>query len=1604
MNLEKDTWKIISNYFDTTPNYITKHHLDSFNDFVNNKIYDIFNDNQKNPQVVVLIDKENPVITYLINIYYGGRNRDLVNLSRPIIYNALKEEVKPMYPNEARLKNLTYAFNVFCDIEIEYVIKEDTKEIFRQFSPTVFKDINIGRVPIMLNSDICALSLLSKETKKKFGECPYDHGGYFVIDGREKVCVSRERKSENTLYINKSGNPDFTWSAEVKSVPAEFRYARNTYLHVVEKTGEIVIENPYFKSGKSETGGKYIPLFVLFRALGIETDKEILEFIFHNLDEDNQFSQQGLELLMPSFNNEDNKTIYDQISALGYLEKFIKKMDTDGSSGSGDIQRNRLERYSVIFKNIYDNLYPHVGDDFRDKALYLGYCVNQLLQVILGVKEETDRDSYEYKRIDLSGFMIANLFRDGFLQLQYDARNKISSAFEFGYIEYKGEMITNVVNEGSVKTIFSSTSSEEIVLKGFRTGTLSNPGGTTSKKGVIQQIDRRGFYSYLGQIRRVVTPNDTGTRVQIDQRRLHVSQYGYMCPMTIMDGSNVGIKKHFTCLAQVSSGCPTEGIKKAILDGGLIPLADLHPRLLYKQTKVFLNGTWIGVHPDPPQLLEWIRLLKRNALINIYTSISWKIKEDVIYVYCDGGRCVRPLFIVEDNKHTITEKMIEDLKANKISWMDLIGGFKSKKLIGKSLREGATKWEKLENSKSMSGGGNGNGDGNIPIIHNNYYHPHLVGFSKTDTIEDLKKHSGVIEYLDNNDMNNVMLSSSINLDSKFVEYTHTELHEAMMLSLEAQGVPFPEYNQLPRNVYGIGQSKQAISIYATNYMNRIETTAMILSHPQKPLNNSRLGKYIFNDKLGHGQNIIVAVSAYTGYNQEDSVICCQDSLDLGMLKISYYKGYEATEKQDPKTGTFEYFYNPKTMEAEAQTQNQTDGIEQENILVQPKEYNDYSHLDQYGFIREGTHCKKGNEIVIGKYMKITRGDEPPRDISIDIKGKGETIDKVFTTYIDDTKTKLVKIRTVKERIAVLGDKIGSRYGQKGVLGITLRREDMPHTKSGIRPDIIISPGAFPKRMTNAQLIETIYAKLSSILGLVGDATAFIPKNVEDIANKLEEYGFQGMGDEILYSGIDGQQMSSHLFIGPVFYQRFKQMVGDKIHSRNSGARNEEDLSTMGGGYTARERQPLAGRALGGGGRIGEMERDAIVCHGIAGFLKETMMERSDKYYTHICENSGRLAVVNPSENLYLSPDVDGPIDYDIIETLELNKNENRGREIEEVLGPNTFKQSETGFFRAYMPYCAKLMIQECEAMGLSIRLRADNSNHREEPFDINSDNPNKQNKESEMISSRISNVGFQMDEEMKELENLKEYIKNRFNKNKEDEAEDKEKDEENDEENDDVEGSGSGSDKEAETEDSDKETEEEDSKNNEGKDEGKYKGYQKGGDREEAINYYLGEKSDGIALPSIADTYNQTSFFETENLKQNHSQIGGNQTIGLYSLDDIGHDVLNPVQVRQNLDPMKTAFGQMDRPYFNPILDKDPNSHPQNQSGGNVQNTQTHENKSDIKIINLDPNYRINEEETPLQQQQTQLQPQIQQSGGNNNRPIIPTQNVPQFNEEIFIS
>ena len=303
-DFEKNTWNIIWNYFRNNNNYLTKHHLDSFNDFINNKIPLIFR--QYNPQILYKeLNKDTKQYKYETKVYYGGKAGDKIYIAKPIIHDANGK--RQMYPNEARLRNLTYGSNIFCDIEIEYFVDGDLIE-------RTFEQINLGKIPIMLQSNLCVLSDATNEMKKEMGECPFDQGGYFVIDGQEKVCVSHERKAENKLYIVEAAEDYIEYSAQIKSIPDDsFKYARTTVVNLLHSkdtavSGPIMVRLPMMN--------KQIPLFVLFRALGIESDKEILEYILHDIDGTSKNKLIAQHLVASIENNGD---IFDKVTAMNYL-------------------------------------------------------------------------------------------------------------------------------------------------------------------------------------------------------------------------------------------------------------------------------------------------------------------------------------------------------------------------------------------------------------------------------------------------------------------------------------------------------------------------------------------------------------------------------------------------------------------------------------------------------------------------------------------------------------------------------------------------------------------------------------------------------------------------------------------------------------------------------------------------------------------------------------------------------------------------------------------------------------------------------------------------------------------------------------------------------------------------------------------------------------------------------------------------------------------------------------------------------------------------------------------------------------------------------------
>ena len=482
----------------------------------------------------------------------------------------------------------------------------------------------------------------------------------------------------------------------------------------------------------------------------------------------------------------------------------------------------------------------------------------------------------------------------------------------------------------------------------------------------------------------------------------------------------------------------------------------------------------------------------------------------------------------------------------------------------------------------------------------------------------------------------------------YYNYTHCEIHPSMILGVLASNIPFADHNQAPRNLFQGAMGKQAMGIYSTSFRERMDTMAHILHYPQKPIVNTESSKYVHSDTLPSGQMPIIAIACYTGYNQEDSLIFNQSSIDRGLFSSSFYRTYVDEEKKNSATLEDEKFCKPQKHYPNGK------------IYTEKMSYGSYDKLDNNGLVKTGEYVD-ANDIIIGKVTMLKdsiEGEPKARDLSTSLRmNESGIVDKIYKNSNGDGYN-FVKVRVRSDRIPEIGDKFSSRHGQKGTIGMTYKQEDMPFTKDGIVPDIIMNPNAIPKRMTIAQFIECVFGKVGTLAGCDMNATPFRKVNVEDISPILEKMGYSGGGTEVLYNGKTGEQIKVNIFIGPTFYYRLKHLVEDKIHSRATGP---YQLLTM---------QPAEGRSRDGGLRCGEMERDCLLSHGAVQFLKERTFDCSDKYYIWIDKETGMISPVNPEKNIYKS----------------------------------LYSDNQTRFAKVQIPYGSKLFIQELQSMHINPRI------------------------------------------------------------------------------------------------------------------------------------------------------------------------------------------------------------------------------------------------------------------------------------------------------------
>ena len=1084
-------WDILDIYFQKggspeSSNPLVKHQVDSYNKFIDNTLGQIISG--FNPIKVKITNQkaELPDNTYNISI----------NILQPSIvkpnYQLPDGTQNIMTPYIARMNNMTYSSGIYVNVHISTEIT-NKNGMTEKFDKNV-NGVYIGKIPIMVRSKLCVLSQMQGICEENKNECIYDFGGYFIVNGNEKVLISQDRINENKVLVFHPNNNAEGLYAEIRSMcDSTYLPPKTTCLNMSGKLnhmGRIIRINTSFI--RSE-----VPIFVIFRALGVISDREIINHIVY--DTDNEKNQRIINELMACC--EDACDINTQEQAENTLIKIMI-----GVNKNNDHETNKAQ----LHNNLINDFIPHVGKSYRRKALYVGYIIRKMIRIYLGYDTYDNRDSYINKRVDTPGVLMSNLFRQCYGKMTKELKIAIEKELNL----WRGNAnipISNIISDISIHRFFKQSLLDSWIRYSLSTGNWGIKSiGTFQniKQGVSQVLNRMSYASTLSHLRRINTAMEKNGKL-VQPRKLDNSQIGMICPAETPEGSSVGLVKNMALSTNISIAMNSIHIRRILVNLGVIvyddtytmsnpeksPIEYLKNMGNEENVYIMVNGDIIGYYTNPAELYLKLKHYKRSGIIYPMTSIVWNIQKSCIIISTEAGRMYRPLYIVdidpETNKRVLRIERV--LKRKNIGWKEYIAD-----------------------------------------KHFDYFIvPNEVSKNKDDPDSYLDE-EGFIEYMDCDEINFAMIATfPVDLEEGIKGtalppfYTHCEIHPSLINGILGVNIPFSDHNQSPRNCYQCAMGKQALGVYMSNFNKRIDTMGNILNYPQKSLVYTKLSKYTMAHKLPSGVNAIVAIMTHTGFNQEDSIMVNQSALDRGLFTSTYYKAMRDVCNKNHSTGEEELFTNPT------------------NISSQ-KPYS-YEKLNDDGFVSKNTYVN-GNDVIVGKVMpKKANGVITYQDSSLTMKANDDGYVDMNYNGINSDGYKFCKVRIRKNRKPEIGDKCASCSAQKGTIGMIYRHQDMPFTKDGIVPDIIMNPHAIPSRMTIAQLMESIMGKACCHIGAFGDSTPYTDCSVEGIAKVLEMSGMEKYGNEILYNGRTGEQIHTDIFIGPTYYQRLKHMVSDKIH-------------------------------------------------------------------------------------------------------------------------------------------------------------------------------------------------------------------------------------------------------------------------------------------------------------------------------------------------------------------------------------------------------------------------------------------------------------------------
>lgn len=1109
---------------------------------------------------------------------------------KPVVFDNNPNEI--MFPDQARKNHLNYFANVYADIEqivekTNILTGENTVKVVTKNNEE--DPIAIASIPIMVKSKYCSTTI----KKDSHNECKYDPGGYFLVNGKEKVVMSIEKMVDNKALVFTKKDSSFSrgyfFTCQINSKANDWSDNLQILNIKEKKDSTFVISTSQLSD---------IKIIVLMRALGLETDQDIISNFCYSLDDINM-----INLIKPSIDNsvdDEGNIIRTKDQAIDFL---ITKLRRNKRFSQSDEELAAKQKKIFLEKIFRKDLLPHLGEDVKLKIRYISFMFNKMFKVMLKREEQDDRDALQNKRIETPGVLIGQLFRQNWKKLL----NEIGKNFK-----KKNQSDENPV---SVINQIKPNSIEQGIKTALSTGIW---GMNKTKKGVAQALQRLSWFGANSYLRRVMAPSLDASTSNITKIRLvNNLQAQFLCPTETPEGQNIGIIKSLAMSSTITmqNDSQLEIVKEIINKFGKSESpTDINPLEIQLYGKVFMNGNWIAVTKEPFELYTMLKRNRQAGILDKFTCIYLDFMKKEIGIFSDGGRLIRPILQVENNQVNMTKEVLDEInkqidttredpvvkKGN--SWNILMDKFP--KLL---------EYEDIESSNYL-----------------------MIAQTPYDLESNEENMNRDLKHKDINDVNRYG-------DYRYVNYTHCDIHPWLMLGYVVCSIPFSNHNFGLKNIIFFSQAKQSIGVYLTSYKDRMDIS-QILYHPQVPLVTTE-GMRINNSMdLPFGENVVIAIMSYMGYNQEDSIIFNKASVDRGIFLCDSLKKEHAEIVKNPSTSQDDVFTKPDS--------SKVTGMQQGN----------YDKLNEKGFVPEETIIQN-QDIIIGKASPIQptgTNNKVYKDNSVQFKSNVEgVIDRVHTGVYNNDGYEMYNVRLRMERVPIIGDKFSNRHGQKGTLGILLPERDMPFTESGMVPDLIMNPHGIPSRMTHAQLLECLASKYGAITGQYVDGTPFNNYDVSKLPDMLKSVGFKPYGTETMYCGITGKKMQSEIFIGPTYYMRLKHMVLDKVHSRSIGPKQ------------AITRQPLEGRSRDGGLKIGEMEKDSMIAHGAGQFLKERLNEVSDITKVHICDVCGRFAAKVFDKDYYYCEGCD----------------------------------NSTRISAVSMPYACKLLFQEITSVNIQPRIR-----------------------------------------------------------------------------------------------------------------------------------------------------------------------------------------------------------------------------------------------------------------------------------------------------------